>query len=223
MNFDHRPVCVLVTGKKGSGKTTYWLGRMSRHRARYRFVFDPMREVSRKLGWPLCIDKRQMTAAVIAGRPVCFDSSPLFPGDRREGLAFFSRFCFNICRELRGVKVFAVDELQSVQAPGPYGVPPGLKEIMDEGRREEIDVFFAAQRPNEVNDDIRGHVTEFVTFKHDDPLPLAWLAARGFDPESVRSLPTPGFYIARSDDGRQTANLRPDDPRKANRAALDQR
>lgn len=206
MNFDHKAVCVLITGKKGSGKTTYWLKRLVNHRARYRFYFDPVREVSRKLGLPICIDVPQMNAALVAGRPVCFDSSPLFPGDRREGFAFFSRYVMNVSKALRGVKLFGCDEFQSVQRTGPEGLPPGLKEITDEGRREEIDCVFAAQRLNEINDDVRGQITELVSFRHTDTLPLRWLADMGFDPEAVAALPAPGGWIRRDDDGNFTTN-----------------
>lgn len=223
MNWHHKGLCVLITGKKGSGKTTYWLDRLVKHRARYKFVFDPVREVTRKLNWTICIDPPRMTKALAAGQPICFDSSPLFPGDRREGFAFFSRWVMNVCKALHGVKLFACDEFQSVHRIGPEGLPAGLKEITDEGRREEIDCIFAAQRINEVNDDVRGQLTQIVTFRHTDPLPLRWLAERGFDPEAVARLPAPGGWIGIDDDGKQTSNVRPDSPRKTSRAPVPQR
>jgi len=217
MNYDHPPFAVLITGKKGSGKTTLWLERAQSHLARFKFIFDPCRETARKLGWPVAIDRPGLERMLAYHGVVCFDSSALFPGERKDGFAFFSRWCFNVSKRLRGVKLFGADELQSCQAIGPFGMPQGLKEIMDEGRREEIDTLFAAQRVNEVNDDIRGHLTEVITFKHDDPLPLHWLKERGFNPEAVKALPVPGFWISRTDDGRITTNLHA--PRKTNRRA----
>jgi len=224
MNFDHPPCCVLITGKKGSGKTTYWLQRIQAHRAKWKFIFDPSREVSRKLRLPICIDVPALNAAVARGGMICFDSSPLFPGDRRGGFAFFSRYVFNLSKILKGVKVFAADELQSIQRTGDSGLPQGLKEITDEGRREEIDCIFAAQRLNEINDDVRAQLTEIVTFKHDDPLALDWLAARGLDPAAIAALPAPGGFIRRTDDGKITTNRANghatiDPARKANRAS----
>jgi hypothetical protein len=216
MNYDHKAFCILITGKKGSGKTTYWLDRIVRHRARWKFIFDPCREVSRKLGWPVSIDERRMIHNFTTSGIVCFDSSHLFPGDRPRGFAFLTRWVFNVSKGLNGIKLFAADELQSCQSTGPYGVPQGFKEILDEGRREEIDCAFAAQRINEVNDDVRGHLTELITFKHDDPLPLEWLGKRGFDPEEVRNLPAPGKWIRRTDDGLISTN-RVYRPRKADR------
>ncbi len=224
MNFDHKAVCVLITGKKGSGKTTYWLSRLVAHRAKHRFYFDPVREVSRKLKLRVCIDVPSMLAALTAGRPICFDSSPLFPGDRREGFAFFARWVMTVSKALPGVKLFGCDEFQSVHRTGPEGLPAGLKEITDEGRREEIDCIFAAQRINEVNDDVRGQLTEIVTFRHTDPLPLRWLAERGFDPVAVAALPAPGGWISINDDGAVKTNARrrpvqPDAAGKGNRVA----
>jgi hypothetical protein len=208
MNYDHPAFCVLITGKKGSGKTTYWLKRIldKKRRCRWIFVFDPCREVSRKLSWPVSIDSPRMIRNFTTSGIVCFDSTRLFPGDRLRGFAFFTRWVFNVCKALNGPKLFAADELQSCQAVGPHGMPQGFKEILDEGRREEIDCLFAAQRINEVNDDVRGHLTELITFKHDDPLPLEWLEKRGFDPDAVRALPAPGGWIRRTDDGQITTN-----------------
>lgn len=210
MNYDHKPECVLVTGKKGSGKTTYWLKRLVKHRARWKFVFDPCREVSRKLGWPVCITEDQMVSHAAASLPVCFDPTWRFPGDRRAGFAFFTRFVINLCKKVDGVKLLACDEFQSVQRTGDGGLPTGLKEITDEGRREEIDCHFAVQRLNEVNDDVRGQLTELVTFKHNDPLALDWIrkAVLGmgcaYIEERITSLPTPGGFYLHRDTGEVT-------------------
>lgn len=219
MNYDHKAVCELITGKKGSGKTTYWLIRVAKHRANWKFVFDPARECSRKLRWPISIDVPGMMRSIRAGQPVCFDSSALFPGNRRDGFAFFCRWVMNVCKAIDGVKVLACDELQSVQRPGDGGIPQGMKEITDEGRREEIDCLFAAQRLNEINDDIRGQLTAITTFKHDDPLALRWLSERGFDAAAVSALPAPGGWIRRDDNGQISTNAKTHTKGKASRQA----
>lgn len=228
MNFDHKPVCVLVTGKKGSGKTTYWLRRLVMHPARWKFIFDPTREVSRKLGLPVCLSVQDMVQRTADSEMVCFDSSALCPGDRRAGFAFFTRWVFNVSKTLKGVKLLACDEFQSVQRTGDSGLPPGIKEITDEGRREEIDCLFAVQRLNEVNDDVRGQLTELVTFKHNDPLAVDWLrrAVNGmgcdFDEAKLTSLPTPGGYLHFTDTGqvkRGGKSFETDPKRKADRVA----
>ena len=198
MNFDHRADRKLITGKSGSGKTTFFLSLLARTRARWIFVFDPERELSRKLSWPISIDVPGLNAAVAARRPACFDPTPLFPGDRPGGFAFFCRYVLNLSRLLDGVKLLAVDELQTVSGSGPGGIPKSLSEIMEEGRRQEIDCLFIAQSVNRVNDRVRVQLTEIITFCHTDRLPLTWLEQDGFDPAQVSALTVPGGFIRRN-------------------------
>lgn len=208
MNYDHKAFRELITGMSGSGKSTLWLAAVKKHRARWKFIFDPEREAARKLGFRAVIDEPRMVQALAVDGLVCFDSSRLFPGERREGFAFFCRWVMNVSKALKGTKLIACDELQSVQRTGDNGLPRALKEITDEGRREEIDCLFAAQRLNEINDDIRGQLTAITTLKHDDPLALWWLKERGFDVDAVRALPVPGGWIRRNDKSEITTNVR---------------
>lgn len=198
MNFDHRADRKLITGRAGSGKTTLFLELLRKARARWTFVFDPEREIARKLGWPVVIDVPGLNAAVAAHRPACFDPTPLFPGDRPEGFAFFCRYVLTICRVLHGPKMFAVDELQAVQGTGIGGLPQSFTELMDEGRRQEIDCLFISQTVNRVNDRVRTQLTEIVTFNHTDRLALAWLEQDGFTPAEVAALRVPGGFIRRN-------------------------
>lgn len=215
MNFDHRADRKLITGKAGSGKTTYFLRYLVRHRADWKLCFDPEREIARKLRWPVCTDVPSLNAAVVGRSPVCFDSTPLFPGDREGGFAFFCRWAFAVCKELNGIKLIAVDELQSVQRPGPGGIPTALAEMMDEGRRHEIDCLFIAQGVHRVHEKIRTQLTEIITFCHTDRLPLAWLAQDGFVPEEVAALRYPGGFIRRNLHTGQVTHADP--TRKGNR------
>lgn len=221
MNYDHKAFRELITGMSGSGKSTLWLDTVKNHRSprgnrrvKWKFIFDPERECARKLGWRTVIDVPGMIREMAAGRPVCFDGSLLFPGNRRGAFAFFARWVFNVSRKFDGTKLFSCDELQSVQTTGPSGMPPALKEIIDEGRRQEIDCLFAGQRLNEINDDVRGQLTAITTLKQDDPLSLRWLVERGFDETDVRNLPYPAIdgcagWIRRSHTGEiTTKNLR---------------
>ena len=198
MNWNHRADRRLVTGKSGSGKTTFFLSILARSRARWVFCFDPEREIAHKLAWPVCIDPPQLNAAVARRGPVCFDPSPLFPGNRPDGFAFFCRYVMEVCRVLNGPKLLAVDEMQNVTDPGPGGIPQAFSEIIDEGRRHEIDCLFIAQTVNRVNDRVRAQLTEITTFCHTDRLALAWLEQDGFPAADVAGLPVPGGYITRN-------------------------
>ncbi len=198
MNFDHTADRKLITGKAGSGKTTYFLAVLKKSRARWIFCFDPEREIARKMGWPVCVDVPGLNAAVAARRPACFDPTPLFPGDRPEGFAFFCRYVLCVSRTLHGTKLLAVDELQAVQTTGTAGLPQSFSELLDEGRRQEIDCLFISQSVNRVHDRVRVQLSEIITFCHTDRLPLAWLEQDGFDPAAVSALRVPGGSIARN-------------------------
>lgn len=179
---------------RGSGKTTYWLRRIQQHRAKWKFVFDPGREVARKLGWLTAVNDQQLVWLASHRRPICFDSSQMFPGQRAQGFDFFCSWVFNVCKVIDGPKVFATDEIQGFTATGAGGIPPSFGEIVEEGRREEIDLLLIAQRLNKVNDNIRGQLTEIVTFRHVDALPLKWLEEY-FPPDAVRGLRYPGGFL----------------------------
>lgn len=198
MNYNHIESFRLITGKSGTGKTTYFLRAIAGARHRYKFLFDPQREISRKLRWRPVQDSAGVVYCVRVGLPVCFDPSRDFAGRPKEGFAWFTRLSLELSKELRGPKLFACDELQKYTALGRGGVPGGLAEILDIGRKEEIDGLFVAQRVNKVNDDIRAQLTELVTFQHTDRLPLRWLEDDGFDPELVSRLKSPGQYLRRN-------------------------
>lgn len=195
MNFNHRPSKVLITGKSGSGKTTLWLSRLKASRHRWKWVFDPDGEASIKTGWPLAVATNQLEAATARRQPVCYDPSRDFPGNRQAGFEFFCRWCFSVAEVLRGPKLLAVDEVWRYVPQGqPIGQPVQI--LLDEGRKQEIDLLLVAQRPNRVHDGIRAVLTELVTFQHTDRLPLSWLA-EDFDPEAVKALKCPGGYLAK--------------------------
>jgi len=128
----------------------------------------------------------------------------MFPGDFDEAFAFFSRWVLEVSRVIRGPKVFAVDEVWRY-APNTRLLPGAFQEILDLGRREEIDLLFVAQRANKVHDAIRAQLTEVITFQHTDRLPLDWLS-EDFDPEQIRALKYPGGYLRRTLSGPTNAD-----------------
>lgn len=203
MNWNHKARKVLITGKSGSGKTTLWLEILKRWPAR-KFVYDPDREVSRKLKWHASTSIAELKAHVIARSPVVFDPGPMFAADFNEGFAFFCRWTLNVCRCIQGPKVLAVDEVWRY-APAGSSLPAAFQEILNVGRREEIDLHFIAQRANKVHDGIRAQLTEIITFQHSDRLPLEWLA-EDFDPAAVKALKYPGGYLQRSLIGEHASN-----------------
>jgi energy-coupling factor transporter ATP-binding protein EcfA2 len=215
MNWNHRPRKILITGKSGSGKTTFYLALLRAWPSRWKFVFDPEREAARKLRWAVAVDVPGLAALANSSRPVCYDPARMFPGDRPQGFAFFSRWVLNVSKLIRGPKLFAVDEIQNVTFPGREGISQAFRELLDLGRREEIDLLMISQRVNEVNHAIRSQLTEAVSFNHSDRLPLEWLEQIGFEPASVSTLKFPGGYIRRNLLTSESEAYAPDSARKA--------
>jgi hypothetical protein len=220
VNWNHKARKILITGKSGSGKTTLWLDLLKRWPAHYRFIYDADREVSRKCRWRASATVAELKAQLLARQPVVFDPARMFAADFEAGFAFFCRWLLNVSRCLNGPKVFAVDEVWRY-APSGSGLPPAFQEILNVGRREEIDLLFIAQRANKVHDGIRAQLTEIITFQHSDRLPLEWLA-EDFDPDAVKALKYPGGYLKRSLIGeQQPSQTHP--TRKGNRPKLARR
>jgi hypothetical protein len=206
LNFDHKKDRRLITGTGGSGKTTFFLSLLARHRARWKFCFDPEREIAKKLGWPVCIDVPGMERRAAAGEPVCFDPDPLF-ADLEEGFDFFCRWVWEVSCALKGVKLFASDEVQDMTETGAGGIPPSFKKIIQKGRRQEIDVLLITQSLGEAHHKIRGQLSHVYSFRHDDENALSWLKKNGFEPDAIRALRYPGGWICRNrDTGEMTSN-----------------
>jgi hypothetical protein len=138
----------------------------------------------------------------------------MFPGDRVGAFAFFCRWCLNVSRILPGPKVLAVDEIQNYTFTGREGISQAFREVLDLGRREELDLLMISQRVNELNHAIRSQLTSVVTFQHTDRLPLDWLEDLGFDRAEVFGLPYPGGRIERNILNGETNRFAPDSKRK---------
>lgn len=195
MNFDHTASRVLITGTAGSGKTTEFLRRLAADRSPFRAVFDPEREVSRKLGWPCVTDLAALAEHLARRRPVCFDplDAPL-----SAGFDHFCRLLWQFAQLGDGVILMAADEAQGFTSTGKGGIPDSFAQIMQRGRRYEINVLLIAQSLGRVNDAVREQLSHILTFRHTDRLALEWLAGAGFDAAAVAALKYPGGWLCRN-------------------------
>jgi hypothetical protein len=207
MNWDHKKDRRLITGTGGSGKTTLFLHLVATSKARWKFCFDPEREIARKLGWRTCYDVPQMIKCAAAYQPVCFCPDPLFK-THEEGFTFFCTWVWKVSCSLHGVKLFASDEVQDFTESGPAaGVSQAFKRIMQKGRRQEINVLMITHSLGEAHHKFRAQLSHLYSFRHEDENPLTWLKKNGFDPEAVKRLTYPGGWICRNrDTGEVTTN-----------------
>lgn len=197
LDWDHPSSALLITGKRGTGKTTLWFERIGDGEDAQLFVFDPDLEFARRQGIDYCTTWEACAQCVKAGHPVVFDPVELYQGDLREGFGDFCEWCLSICRILPGKKKFCVDELQKWVPRSPAYVPHGFQLILDEGRRYSLDLCLISRRPNLVNEAVRAELTEVISFQQTDRNPLKWLEEDGFDPDEVKVLAKPGGFIAK--------------------------
>lgn len=195
MLLHHRPTKVLITGRSGSGKSTYFTRFVERSRYAWRFIFDHEGEFAARTRRPAALDAATMAGQLGQTRQVVYDPARMFPGRTLEAFAFFCEWCFEIAERLPGKKLFSCDELQKLT--GTNQVSWELSCLLETGRRRGIDLVMISQAPNLIHNRIRNSLTECVTFVHNDGNAVKFLEEVGFDAERIRHL-APGQYLCRS-------------------------
>lgn len=200
----HRPTKTLITGKSGSGKTTYFERLLShgfKNPWQTIFVYDWQCEMSERLQIEPCWNMADIPKHIEKGF-ICYDPHNDFKGRAEEGLLCFSETVFRICESDDNYpqypRLFACDEIQLLLETS--SLPIEIKQIMQTGRRAGLDCAFCAQQFNEVHNKIRSQCTERITFQHEDPYVLECIAKWGFDPEQVKAQSV-GEYLYSNDRG----------------------
>lgn len=206
MRLTHRPVKTIVTGKSGTGKSTYFERVISNGWITYWptiFVYDWQGEMSQRLKIVPTFRINQLPEALKTGF-VCFDPAQEYEGDYETGLDFFSKWAFETCKLADDNKVYCpyprlicVDELQLLTGSV---ISHEIKTVMQTGRRAGLDSLFVSQQINEIPNNIRNQTTERVTFQHEDAYVLQVMNEWGFDPQIVEHMQT-GEYLWRNDRG----------------------
>jgi len=191
LQYDHPSSKILVTGKSGSGKTTYGLRLLTNGQWDYRFVFDGEGELATRLRLRPAFSPEQCLAAV-SGRWVIFDPGRTF-SNPQAGLSFFCEWAFTLCERLPGRKIILVDELWKYCNSAT--VPKELELVVFTGRRVGLDCLFLSQRPNRIHNSIRDALSEVVSFRLQDTNSLKFITENGFDEAAIRNL-APGQFIA---------------------------
>lgn len=97
--------------------------------------------------------------------------------------------------------LFVCDEVQKFTKPA--FIPQPLKEIMQTGRRFNIDTALMSQQPNELANSLRNQVTEFISYRHTDPTALDWIEKMSLSREVISSLPDLTYIWRNTQTGEQ--------------------
>lgn len=198
-NFAAKIRCTLVAGKSGSGKTTFALRYLvSDRKFSTRFIFDYRGEFSARLGLPFAETEEELLCAAEEGFCI-FAPGRMFPGQLEAAFVWFCKFAFNLAQHLPSRSLLLVDEVWKYCSP--HKLPPELGEVVQEGRKHELEMMFMTQRPHLVNGTITNEVTELICFTLAEPAALERVQFWGVDPSEISALPKGSFVAVHVDEG----------------------
>jgi hypothetical protein len=198
LQYDAKITCTLVTGKSGSGKTTFALRYLvSERNFTTRFIFDYRGEFSARLKLPPAETVEELPCAAEEGFCI-FAPGTMFPGRLPEAFAFFCKWAFDYSFHLPGRKLLLIDEVWKYCSP--HKIPTELAEVIQEGRKHGLETMFMTQRPHMVNGVITNEVTELVCFKLAEPAALERIEFFGVDIAEIQALPKGTFVAVNVDD-----------------------
>lgn len=185
VNFNHRPTKILITGGSGCGKTTKYYDLIGREKAKYRFVFDSDGEFCSRNKYPPARTRDDIVRATGQGTCV-FYPGDLYPGRLLDGFKFFCDFVYTVSCELKGRKIFAMDEIKRVM--GTNFCPHEFTVLLENGRKSECDLILICQSPNQAHTSIRNQLTQAYTFRHIDKRAMEWLEEQDIPGNDMRAL-----------------------------------
>ena len=189
---------VLLCGASGTGKTTFALRLLVNGPYVCRFVFDHDGQAAARLRVPPARSAADCERA-LATRWVVYDPNTEFPGRHAEAFAWFAGWVFDACGRGPGRKVFLVDEVW--RYCDNWRLPGELAACVQTGRVRELDLVFATQRPNRLNEAITGECTELVCFWLQGERALKVVDGLGADPAVVSSLARGEFVSLNTGNG----------------------
>lgn len=194
MQLAHVSTKVLITGRSGSGKTTYFQRYLQGLPAGVkRWIFDAEGELSIRLGVRAVSSPDEISVAAQAGDWLVYDPAPMFPGRIPDAFRFFCSWAWHAAARMPGRKVFAVDELQRFTTTAT--IAPEAALVLETGRRYGLDLVAAAQQPNLIHNRFRNQMTELAVFATTDPRAQEAIAAWGVDPQAAARLQD-GEFVA---------------------------
>ncbi len=199
LQVEARRACTLLTGKSGSGKSTFALRYLlNAPGMAVRLLFDPEGEFTQRLRLTAASEPRDLEADLGTGW-VIFDPHTMFPGDTAAAFRFFCEWAFTVSSRGGGRKVLLVDEVWKYCSP--QSIPAELALCIQTGRKRGLDVMFATQRPNRLNGSILGEATEVVSFRLQEESALTTVETLGLSAVEVSALPPGSFRAVNTDTG----------------------
>lgn len=176
---------VILAGASGTGKTTFALRLLVNGGYVCRFVFDHDGQAAARLRVPAACSAAECEKA-LASRWVVYDPNAEFPGRHGEAFAWFCGWAFDAAGRGPGRKILLVDEVW--RYCNNWTLPAELAACVQTGRVRELDLAFATQRPNRLNEAISGECTELVCFRLHGERALRVVEGLGADPDLVARL-----------------------------------
>lgn len=182
---------VLVCGKSGTGKTSYAERYIiGSHHDRI-FIFDHQSEFQERLALFPVFTFEDMQERLRTERILCFDYTKHYFGHLEETYEAFCDWCFYTSKDylqpLGKESLMMTDEIQKTMTTA--SLPQPLKNILQTGRRFNLDTLSTSQQPNELHNSLRNQVTEFVCYRLQDQRALKWVCEAGIDIDVVSKLP----------------------------------
>lgn len=190
-NIKRKASHVLVVGKSGTGKTSYAERYIiGSHHARV-FIYDHQGEFQERLNLFPVRTFEELEIRLPAERILCFDYSYNYPGQLEYCFEIFCAQCFSIAKDymtpMNKESLFVCDEVQKTMTTAQ--LPQDFKNILQTGRRFNLDSLSMSQQPNELHNSLRNQVTEFVAYRLQDARALKWVDEAGIDIAVVSKLP----------------------------------
>lgn len=172
------------------------------------FIFDHQGlEFASRLEIPperVATDTASLIRLAEENRIVPFDFVPNYGGYKEQGFREFCETVFALAVALEAMgksAVMVTDEIQ--QFVSTSECPIEYKQIIETGRRWNLDTVQLSQRPNAVNAAMREQFTELFLFRLQEENSLKFAASIGANVETVMNLPPHEYLYFHAIKGRE--------------------
>jgi hypothetical protein len=195
MLLNHKGIKLLISGRSGTGKTTFFCRYLLGSRHPRVWVYDhqgEMRHRPEMRGWPIADSLDELGEIAESHGRVVYDPAADFPGALAEGWDTFCAIAFELVKRGHAPLLLGADEIQ--QLGDALTISPEFAACLETGRRYGLDLALSGQQLNIIHNRIRNQATEIVAFAQGDERALKFLGDMGVDVEKVRALP-PHHYV----------------------------